>query len=88
MNITELRRALEYAPKTTGNPKIAGYWHSDITGDIWICSDCAASMMARGVIISPAEVIWKDDKPLIVGVCIHDKGICPSSTRGCYDRVP
>ncbi|OHB69261.1 MAG: hypothetical protein A2W23_07580 [Planctomycetes bacterium RBG_16_43_13] len=74
MNILELQRALEYAPKTAGNPKIAGYWHTDSTeGDIWICNDCAASMMARGVIIAPAEVVWINDKPLIVGVCIHAK---------------
>ena len=53
-----LLRAYEHAPKTAGNPEIRGYWTEE---GFYLCSDCGASIMARGCLISIDTFVWKDE---------------------------
>jgi hypothetical protein len=57
----------EHAPKTVGNPEIVGYWTE--YGN-YLCSNCAASIMARGCRIAIDTYDWKEDGCVPVGLCV------------------
>lgn len=70
--VAVLRRAIEGAPPATDADRTSdrvGWWLPLEDGDGYLCNPCACRLMGRGLSISPAEPVYRDEaKP--TGVCM------------------
>ena len=71
MNIKSLKDALEHSPEAESKAiGLIGFWHEDESGLFFVCSKCAARILARGVSLNPATPVWENsDQPFGQCVC-------------------